>query len=549
MAFTATMTFPGIVGVMSGNMTIGLGTSPSMAQIEVPGFTRIPREVGTLVLDSPEFHLEFPGCRVISGSMSERDTLVLTIADRRWAWRFGTIFLLANERNTDGTIKRGTEKKPQEIASALFDAMGESGADVSALPNETRPEVRYTGSNPASELESLVGALGCAVAFWGNRASLVRLGQGMGLPDNPIKAEGQQHALDVPILPDKVMAISGPGDFQVLLELEAVAETKDGGHVLIDDAPYKPATGWEHEWPEDFEGVEDDKDRELALKSVFRKYRVKREISSGDFVFDGTKFQVEEQAKRLEQILPIYSELVELGEPEPDGSVKPKSAWVEGKWYGDEDSLENKYSKVSTSFNLDGEKAIVEFSAPVYMLKREGTSDLNLPAELYLMARINVKQSKTNLPWRYQFSLPSGGPRWGTEPQAELRFDIVPKCVARYEPGDEETKPKLKEVIFNIDAVVEPDLRKHCQAVVAGFKWAPGETVIWQGWFGNFRIDGAIRQVTYAFTGDGWTTTAARNTEQSEWITDTLAERKALEEARQLRKDREVWLEQTRRRP
>lgn len=533
---------------MSGNLSIGLGTSPSLAQIEVPISTQIPREVGTLTLESPELRMDFPGCRVLSGTITERDTLVLTIADRRWRWRFGTIFLLANERTSDGQIKRGTEKRPQEIAAALFDAMGESGADVSALPNDTRPEVRYTGSNPASELESLAGSLGCAVAFWGNRAGLVRLGQGMNLPNNPIKAEGLQRALDVPILPDAVQAVSGPGDFQVLLELEAVAETKDGGQVLIADAPYVPATGWEHEWPQDFEGVEDDKDRELALKSVFRKYRVKREISSGEFVFDGKKFQVEEQAKRLEQILPIYPDLVELGEPQPDGTVTAKAAWVEGLWYGDEDSLDNKYSKVSTSFNLDGEKGIVEFSAPVYQLKREGTSDINLPATLYLMARINVKQTGTNLPWRFQFTLPSGGPRWGTEPQTELRFDIIPKCVAKYEPGDEENPPKLDEVIFNIDAVVEPDLRKHCQAVVNGFQWAPGETQIWQGWFNNFRVDGAIRQVTYAFTNDGWTTTAARNTEQSEWITDTLAERKALEEARQFRKDREVWLEQTRRR-
>lgn len=549
MAYTATMIFPGIVGVMSGNLSIGLGTSPSFAQIEVPGTTRIPREVGTLVLESPEGRMDFPGCRVVSGSMSERDTLILTIADRRWRWRFGTIFLLANERNSDGQIKRGTEKTPQEIASALFDAMGESGADVSALPNDTRPEVRFTGSNPASELESLVGSLGCAVAFWNNRASLVRLGEGMGLPNNPIKAEGYQAALDVPILPDNVMAISGPGDFQVLLELEAVAETKDGHHVLIADAPYIPDTGWEHQRPEDFEGVEDDEDRELALKSVFRKYRVKREVSSDQFVFDGKKFQVQEQAKRLEQILPIYQELIELGEPGPDGTQRPKQAWVEGLWYDEMDTEDNKYSKLSTAFNLDGENGIVEFSAPVFKYKQQGTSNLTMPAELYLMARINVKQAGTNLPWRYQFTLPSGGPRWGTEPQAELRFDIVPKCVAKYEPGNEESPPTLDEVISNIDSVVEPDLRKHCQAVVSGFRWAPGETVIWQGWFGNFRIDGAIRQITYAFTNDGWTTTAARNTEQSEWITDTLAERKALEEARQLRKDRQVWLEQTRRRP
>lgn len=544
---TALMQFPGIVGVISGSYSLGLGVSPSFAQIEVPPYTRIPREVGDLILTAPpNFYLRLTKCRVVKATTTNSDTLVFTIADRRWMWRFGFVFLLANERAKDGTIKPGTEKSPQQLARFLLDEMGERNVDVSALPDETRPEIQWNGASPAAELESLCGSLGCAVAFWQDRVSIVRLGEGGRLPENPLK-DGQG-ALDVPFIPDAVQTISGPGDFQAMFQLEAVAEKKDGSLVPIDDAPYKPEGGWEKEDPAEFEGVEDDKDRELALKSVFRKYRIQWEISGSEGkILDGGQFGfgAETRISKLDQILPLFDDLIET-EQLPDRSVRPKPAYVEGKHYLGDDAYENKYTKVKTSFSLDAERGVVDFSDPVYLLKRESGSDVNKPAEIYLVARCNVKQPGTNQPWRYQFTVPTGGQQWGTKNHAELRFDLIPKARARYSEGTDEEPPELEEVIRNTEEL-EADLREHCQAVISGMRWTPGEQRNWVGWFANFQLDGALRSVTWSFGADGFYTAVSWNTEASEFVSDTLAERKALEEARHRNKEKASFGELSRR--
>lgn len=546
MAETATMHFPGIVGVLSGNLSIGLGSGPAFAQIEVPKDTAIPREVGTLTLEAPGFFKQFPKCRVVKGSNTDRDTLLLTIADRRWMWRFGSIFLLANERAKDGTIREGNEWTPQEIARECFRVMGESGADVGALPNQTRPEARWAGTLASAELENLAGSLGCAICLWENRASLVRMGQGMPLPVGmPLKPEGLQYALDVPFVPDAVQTISGPGDFQAMFLLEAVGLEPDGRLVLIDDLSYKPEGGWEREDPEDFEGIEDEKLRQLALKSVYRYYRIKNEVGS-DGVLDGKLWQVDTSVTKLDQILPVFDDLIET-ETLPDGSKRPKSAFIVGKYDNEDDEYQNKFGPIKTGFSLNGEKGVVEFSDPVLLLKREGQSDLNKPAELYLTCRFNIKQASTGQHWRYQFTQSTGGPRWNTEPQMELRFDIIPKGIGKYSEGTDEQPPDLEEIHFNIDDSVQPDLQEHCDAIISGMRWAPGRVETWVGWWDNFKLDGAIRQVTYSFGQEGYFTTVSHNTEQSEFVSDTLADRKALNDARQRAPERAAFNEQQRR--
>jgi len=539
---SAVMLFPGIDGVISGSFTISHGIAPSVAQIEVPPFTQFETEVGTLRLIGDGGSLDFPGCRIEKVTQAANDNLIITILDRRWRWRFGGAFALLNERTEDGGLRPGSEYAPQDIARELLNLMGETGFDIGDLPNETRPEMRFIGNNPASELESLCSSLGCSVVLWRDRVAIRRLGQGGSLPNNPLQSG--QPVIDIPITPDSVAVISGPRDFQAMFSLEAVALEADGTVVPIEEASYRPTDGWETEWPEDFEGIEDEKERALALKSVFRWYRIKQEVDS-DVVLDGRPFGVSEDVQKLDQILPILDGLNET-ETLPDGSVRPKGAKVEGLLMPGDEEYANRYGPVKENFSIDRERGLVQFSEPLFQIKRSGDSDHHHPAELYLTCRFNVKQESTNQLWRHQFTRPSGGRRWGTPPQIESRFDLIPKSTASYREGSERRPPRRESIADNTSEI-ERDLARHADAIISGFRWAAGEVRTWVGWWANFALDGAIRQVTYTFGEGGWFTSIAMNTEESSFLASTLAEQRALDAGRQRQKDRAIWLETHRR--
>ena len=62
-------------------------------------------------------------------------------------------------------IRPGTEKKPQALATLCLQAMGEDDYDVSALPNDARPEIDWSYQNPAEALQQLCDKLGCRVTY------------------------------------------------------------------------------------------------------------------------------------------------------------------------------------------------------------------------------------------------------------------------------------------------------------------------------------------------------------------------------------------------
>src|ERR1051326_9104851 len=151
------MSFPGIQQIESGSFTLSHGISPSIATLEI-----LPQEPpiaagGTLLIAMVGAGIEiaFPSCKIQSASMQYNASgLVfrLAIEDRRWAWKFGEIYGEYNQRLPDGSIDPATAVTPQNLATLCLIAMGESSFDVSQLPNDTYPQVKWEGDVPARAL-------------------------------------------------------------------------------------------------------------------------------------------------------------------------------------------------------------------------------------------------------------------------------------------------------------------------------------------------------------------------------------------------------------
>src|SRR5262245_14641252 len=90
--------WPGINGFISCVMTNSQGATPGVASFVVP-FQDLSRVnlTGTLTIqDGVNPPVRFPDCRIIEAAPVEVDgggrALCLQIQDRRWRWRYGSLF-------------------------------------------------------------------------------------------------------------------------------------------------------------------------------------------------------------------------------------------------------------------------------------------------------------------------------------------------------------------------------------------------------------------------------------------------------------------------
>ena len=254
-------------------------------------------------------------------------------------------------RREDGSIQDGdpsgsgglvvdTERTPQELAALYLDAMGESGYDVSALPNDSRPAVEHDFDNPAEALADLCDSLGCRVVLrLDNTVAIVQVGVGADLPASLLLEDSATP--NPPEMPDNIAVVCGPSVYQVDFPLEAVGldvATLAGGESNetiqpIDELSYTPVGGWSvADLPyllnvgtaageADVTGL-----RSLATKSVFRYYRIMMPVNvpGYDDAADGL-------VTKLEQILPLIEEQAATGLE--NHNLVPLAATVFGVWY------------------------------------------------------------------------------------------------------------------------------------------------------------------------------------------------------------------------
>lgn len=279
-------TWPGVSQTAGFSFTVQPGVKPSTCRLQIRDPRRDISPRGDLVLSTTggpnDETLTFYDCAVDRAAL-QRDgsgfIWTLPIRDRRWKWQFGSISGDYNVAKGGGYVR---EKTPRELALLLFEAFGETGADVSRLPNDSRPRRRWEHANPASELESLCLELGCMVClnFTTNVAEVWPIGEGRSLPTQ--SSTGQGYALEAKAKPTSLELIGGRTLFEATLDANtAVGLDVDGVWKAIDFLSYRPALGWELEPPSmpNVTGTHTAADRvvqnrELALATVWKNYRI-----------------------------------------------------------------------------------------------------------------------------------------------------------------------------------------------------------------------------------------------------------------------------------
>ena len=448
------------------------------------------------------------------------------ILDRRWKWQFGDIYGRYNFRDSGNNLIINSEKTPRELATLLLNAMGESGYDVSSLPNDTRPEVDWIGDNPAEQLNELAESLGCRVVLkLDNTVALLPLGTGEDLPTEFVITRA--HGFDPAEIPEVLKVISGPVRFQQKFQLEAVGKDTDGSIKLIDDLSYAPAAGWSKESPYyPLMSSTNTDAKALAQETVWKWYRIvgpdlPDDVNDpdGDFVTD-----------KLRDILPIDDFLVDM-ETDPDGNLIPMKAYVEGSYWemdpGKTDptnTTTTTYKKYKGSFSIDRERGIVQFSD--FVVKISGNEWV--PASLYLVCSFNARDKTTRQTVRYfrERSLPDGIS--GTGKQVIRRDEIIPTLKVTYNSSGAATGSTVNLTDIQTEADYHLDAQEAAYQTV---ETDDGEQ------FAIYEVspDGAIQQVQWSVViNQGAKTRASRNTEHN-WKVPSYEESKRIREAKEFK--------------
>ena len=508
MALQALLRFPGVQQVMRWSYTMSHGITPGVCTIDIVPQFGVPAEVGTLQVLFGSVRLQFPGF-VVDAARVRRSTsgmvVGLTLLDRRWKWKYGTISGRYNLRTSTGDLDRDTEKSPQELAALLLQALGEAGFSVSELPNVARPEVDWDLANPAGVLAALCEQLGCRVVLGlDNRVHLCRTGVGALLP--AIDAQRTVSlGIDPPERPDSLLFVGGPSRWQTQFRLEAVGEDSDGTVRPIDELDYAPEEGWTTEPWIGFPNIDDAENRARATRSVYRWYRILCTApaeEAGIFLLPGRHGQVEE----LWQVLPLENRLIDT-EAGPDGIDRPQAPYIEGTWWdegADGENLEPR--RFEGQFTLDTARGIVRFREP--MVRRDPDDDTIHPAELYLTVAHPLHEQATRAEVRCWLERRMPGAPLGTGAQVVRRDDVVETFITRYSPDHQPTDVESN----TID--VEREANAALDAALAQFQVLATADVEYAG-IVPIPLDGAIQQVVWSGSPQGAVTRASRNQEFS----------------------------------
>jgi hypothetical protein len=500
--------FPGIDFVRSWSFTLSHGITPSVALVEIAPQFDLPAEVGTLVLSFGDVTLEFPGCALDSATVRRDQAgmiVSLAILDRRWAWRFGQICGQYNVRDASGQLDSDSEQTPHELATLLLTALGEPAADVSLIPDDTRPAVDWVSASPAVELARLAESLGCLVVLGLDGAvSLQPAGVGADLPETGTERT-RSFGIDPPTRPDSLLLVCGPTRFETMFRLEAVGQEPTGEIRRINDLSYAPAGGWNNEAWLGFANVTDANSRAKARQTVYRWYRLYCTApynSAEQFQITGYDGSVTE----LWQLIPLeHSRLTTYA----DGTLRPEPPEISGIFWDRSLDAQNVPTrrKYRGAFTLDVERGIVRFAEPVMQVNAGGASGFS-PAELYLTVAHSVQYAATGQPVRLTTERPLPGEPLGTGPAVLRRDDLALHSITAYDANNNPTgsTDNSNELQEEIEAQLD--------AAEAAYATRLTDYVEYAGLV-PIDPDGAITQVQWSATAAGTITRASRNSEFS----------------------------------
>ena len=260
-------------------MTISRGIQPGKCLLRKVPVDLLTFSYGNLILHYDSTSVTLYNCAVAEVRnrhqiMREGWLQDVILLDRRWKWKYCRIDGVYNERTPGYGVQPNNQRTIKQLIQLCLDALGEAGYDISACPTDVYPPVVWNAARADLELQWLCELIGMTVCFntYTDTVYIKNLNDLYGADLPAIKYTTPVQRYKPSVIPAFLRVQGNPTIVQSTLALEAVGLDVDGSIVPIDDLSYKPAYGWEGEWPTLFEGVDAD-NRDLAFRSVFRWYR------------------------------------------------------------------------------------------------------------------------------------------------------------------------------------------------------------------------------------------------------------------------------------
>lgn len=333
-------------------------------------------------------------CAVDSGSMKigeDGNILFVRLVGSVWRWN-GEISGAYNVRKPDQTIVDASKKTCRQLATLLWQSMGVTVGDVSALPGDDSdlPEVLWQCHDSYTELAKLCRDRGCVPQLnaANNAGEIVRLGFGPGLPSNS-EVQSVDNGFNTTPPPMYLKACAGNTRVQSKLKMKMMMLEPDVTLVDADDVSYMPSGGWVGVDPMDPLGPDADaEDRAAAKKSYGRYWQAD---TQADWTLNVPQLG---PVSSMERILPLLDETAE----DFDAGIGTfrRRAYLKGKFAipGANQSLENSSNDelIEVEFRLIGELGII--ITPVPLMKFNDSQQFE-PADVYLVCSYYVQDETT----------------------------------------------------------------------------------------------------------------------------------------------------------
>jgi len=487
------------------DFTLGPGVQPSVCLLYTVPHVPTLNQVGILefgTVGEPPFSLrdcivEQPRLEASSGG--QRWTL--PVQDRRWKWKFAHISGSYNIRKPDGTYLR--EKTPQELAALLLVEMGETGYDVSRLPNDPRPERQWDDTPAAGELDRLCAELGCIVTLnpFLDRAEIWPVGVGATLPSGP--TQGASYAPVKLATPSNIRIDAGETWFQDTFVCEAVGLDIDGKWKPIAQLSYAPASGCWGWPPQGFPRFTDSqtytlhgrtlKIRDLAEATVFRCYRVSGLLPKlFALPWDVPGYNDFPHSPQFEpsslKDFKITDELCDEEISTADGGLRRLPAVVYSKYWREGKKLMQHPIRYPGGFSFNTKHSILQFNDPLFQFE-QGTNKV-VQAFVYYECAFNA--GSAGIMHRIKYENSTGAQQ--TPIKIIQRQEVLTRIIQRY---DSVFSPTNLENNF-------PDANQRLQywynAELTQYNQVDGGTLSYASLM-RIPLDGLTQQVTWSGGG------------------------------------------------
>lgn len=529
------ISYGSIQDVHSFTFTWGRGISPSIATLTIPvgKVSSIPSVANLVVAYDADF-LGFHDCATVDVTPQTGNANMVTVkvADRRWKWEFGSI----SGRYNRPQINRGAtvyinEEPPSRLAILLLTAMGETGFDVSALPNDDRPYVDWENDNPAEELDSLCRSLGCTVVLTqNNTVKIVRTGEGATLPITNKEMNIGYSWSNRPI-PKTIRVVTAPIRWSIVKACHPVGQDIDGEIKPIEQLSFEPVIGWARTRPPEFAAVIDvgvviggnevdsaidnTGTRALTRKAVWKWYRIGNIVAGGDIELEPEFY------RDFFNDFPVLSDRVQLFDSSTavaGGRHLPALLDVSARG----DMGFQRTAHWEDGWSLDVNRQLVIFDDHVFTTNAAG--DL-VSANVRLSCQCEVRARDTDELQRHTIDREVMGGA-DTEPLIIEAEDLVP--VVTDAPGIGKTN----------FTEIEAEANRRIDAFLASLSRDNSGTTIYSGIF-MVELDGAISQVTWSYgAGRAATTVISRNGRHKTPLLSEEHKRRIKATARQEKKQR-----------